>query len=114
MTLQLLSPMQFFLRLLRHIGASALLTAFSLGIGAIGYHATASLSWLDSFLNASMILTGMGPLAELHTPAAKLFAMAYALYSGVYFVSVSAILVFPVVHRLLKYVHIQARAETER
>ena len=108
MPLELLTPTQFVLRLLRHLGLSILLTVFSLLIGAAGYHWCASLGWLDSFLNAAMILTGMGPVAELHSPAAKLFAMGYALYSGVYFVSVSSILIYPVAHRLLKRVHLQA------
>lgn len=108
-TNELLSPLQFFLRLLRHLGLSILLTAISLGVGAVGYHLTDSLGWLDSFFNASMILTGMGPVAEMHTAAAKLFSMFYALYSGIYFVSVSAILVFPVIHRLLKRVSLQSQ-----
>lgn len=107
MPVELLSPLRFALRLLRHLALALLLTAFSLLIGAIGYHVTDSLSWLDSFLNAAMILTGMGPVAELHTNTAKLFAIFYALYSGLFFVSVSAILVFPVVHRLLKRVNLE-------
>ena len=108
MALALLSPLRFALRLLRHFGWATLLTLLSLSVGAIGYHETASLGWLDSYLNASMILTGMGPVASLHTPAAKLFAMLYTLYSGVFFVSVAAILVYPVMHRLLRKVHIEA------
>lgn len=108
MPLELLSPLRFTIRLLRSLALAICLTAVSLLVGAVGYHFTASISWLDSFLNASMILTGMGPLAELHTRAAKLFAMFYALYSGLFFVSVSAILVYPVMHRLLKRVHIEA------
>lgn len=108
MTLELLSPIQFFLRLLRHLGLSIILTVFALSVGAVGYHFTDSLNWLDSFFNASMILTGMGPVAEMHTVSAKIFAMCYALFSGIYFVSVSAILVFPVAHRLLKHVTLQA------
>ena len=108
MPLELLSPVEFLIRLLRHLGWAILLTLTSLSVGAIGYHLTASLGWLDSFLNASMILTGMGPLAQLNTPAAKLFAMFYALYSGVFFVSVTTILVYPVMHRLLRRVHIEA------
>lgn len=109
MALELLSPFRFAIRLLRHLGWAVGLTLVSLSAGAVGYHLTASLGWLDSYLNASMILTGMGPLTELHSPAAKLFAMCYALYSGVFFVSVTAILVYPVMHRLLRRVHIEAR-----
>lgn len=113
MTVQLLTPMQFLRRVLRHTGVSFLLTLLSLLIGAAGYHWTAGLGWMDSFLNATMILTGMGPLAILTSPGAKLFAMIFALYSGVYFVSISAIVVYPFAHRLLKHVHAQAARQTQ-
>lgn len=109
MSLELLSPLRFALRLLRHLGWASLLTLSSLSLGALGYHLTDSLGWLDSFLNASMILTGMGPIAVMHTSASKVFAICYALYSGVFFVSVTAILVYPVIHRLLRKVHIEAQ-----
>ncbi len=113
MAIKLLSPVQFFLRVLRHAGVSLLLVAISLLIGAVGYHWTAGLGWMDSFLNASMILTGMGPVATLTTPGAKLFAMFYALYSGVVFLSISAVLLYPFVHRLLKRLHLQASGDDD-
>ncbi len=108
MAIKLMSRMEFFHRILRHASAALLLIVFSLLLGAVGYHWTAGLGWMDSFLNASMILTGMGPVATLTTPGAKLFAMLYALYSGVFFLSLSAVLLYPFVHRMLKRLHIQA------
>lgn len=79
--------------------------AGSLGIGTLGYRATAGMPWIDALLNASMILTGMGPVSPLTTVGAKLFASLFALYSGLVFVAVSAILVAPFVHRVLHQMH---------
>ena len=82
------------------------LMATSLGIGACGYHFLAGLPWVDSVLNASMILTGMGPVDVLHSDAAKIFASAYALFSGVVFISLMALLLMPVAHRVLHKFHL--------
>jgi len=81
---------------------------FSLGMGVLGYHLLARINWIDSLLNASMILSGMGPVSNLHGTTAKLFASAYALYSGVVYLAVSAVLLYPLVERLLKILHLQA------
>ncbi|HTY13309.1 MAG TPA: hypothetical protein VMD02_03870 [Candidatus Omnitrophota bacterium] len=81
--------------------------AFSLLMGAAGYHFTEKLSWLDSLLNAAMILGGMGPVDILRTTAGKLFATFYALYSGIAFLTVAAILLAPVIHRFLHRFHLQ-------
>jgi hypothetical protein len=80
--------------------------AASLVLGGAGYHWLAGLGWLDAFLNASMILTGMGPIAPLATPASKLFAIAYTLYSALAFLTVAAVLVGPVLTRLVHRVHL--------
>lgn len=80
--------------------------AGSLAIGAVGYHAFAGLDWLDATLNASMILTGMGPIAPLETPAGKLFGIGYSLFSGVAFLTIAAVLMGPVVHRFLHRFHL--------
>ena len=80
--------------------------ACALGIGIIGYHCLEGLSWLDSFLNASMILGGMGPVSELHCPAAKLFAGFYALFSGLVFIGVASVIMFPIAHRFLHVLHL--------
>jgi hypothetical protein len=101
----LLTRAQFTRRLLRHGGIAALTVGLSLAVGTVGYHVTASLAWLDALLNAVMILTGMGPVAPLQSTAAKLFAIAYALYAGLVFLAVTGLLFAPVVHRLLHWLH---------
>jgi len=81
--------------------------ALSLLLGAAGYHFTEGLTWLDATLNASMILAGMGPVDVLRTPAGKVFAAFYALYSGIAFLTIAAILLAPVIHRFLHKFHAQ-------
>jgi len=99
---------QFVWRFLRHALLAIALIGFALGIGMAGYYHFERLSLLDSFLNASMILGGMGPVNELHTPEAKLFAGFYALFSGLVFIGVAGILVLPVAHRLLHILHLDS------
>jgi hypothetical protein len=79
----------------------------SLGLGICGYHFCAGLSWLDALLNAAMILSGMGPVNELDTVTAKLFASFYALFSGVVFITSVAVLLAPVFHRFLHQFHLE-------
>jgi len=86
---------------------AAAMVAVSLAIGVVGYHVTAHLSWIDALLNASMILTGMGPVDPLPSTVAKLFASAYALFSGVAFLSIVAVVMAPVVHRFLHRFHLE-------
>jgi hypothetical protein len=86
--------------------AGLVLLAFSLGMGVIGYHFLEGLSWIDSLLNASMILGGMGPVAPLQTEAGKLFASFYALYSGVVLLAGVGILAAPIFHRFLHHFHL--------
>ena len=76
-------------------------------MGAAGYHFTEGIPWLDATLNASMILSGMGPVNELHSTAGKLFATLYALYSGIAFLTTVAILFAPIIHRFLHGLHVQ-------
>lgn len=78
----------------------------ALAIGTLGYHHFAGFSWVDSVLNASMILGGMGPVGELKSDAAKLFASAYALFSGLMFITIMGILIAPVAHRVLHHFHL--------
>lgn len=92
--------------LLRALGASTILILISLGIGTVGYRHLAGLSWIDALYNAAMILTGMGPVAPLETDTAKLFASAYALFSGVVFVTAAGIMVSPLFQRVLHHFHI--------
>ena len=86
------------------IGIAMLLIA--LGIGILGYHFFEGLLWLDSLLNASMILGGMGPVNPLQTAAGKLFASFYALFSGVVFIVAIAVLAAPIFHRFLHHFHL--------
>jgi len=97
----------FLLRMLRHGFLALIIVLVSLGIGVIGYRATEGMPWLDALLNASMILGGMGPVSELHEVAGKLFASAYALFSGVAFLATVGILVAPVAHRLFHHLHLE-------
>jgi hypothetical protein len=78
----------------------------ALGLGVLGYHGIVGLSWIDSLLNASMILTGMGPVATMTTTSAKLFASGYALFSGVVFLSSIGFLLAPLFHRILHKFHL--------
>jgi len=86
--------------------AGLILLAFSLGIGMAGYHFFENLSWIDSLLNASMILGGMGPVAPLQTVAGKIFASFYALYSGVVLLAAVGILAAPIFHRFMHRFHL--------
>ena len=83
--------------------------AVSLSLGILGYHFLAGLSWIDALLNASMILTGEGPVDPMRTATAKLFASFYALFSGVVFLAIWSILVVPVAHRLLHKLHLEGK-----
>jgi hypothetical protein len=103
---ELAPPRVFAKRVLISALFAGALTIVSLAIGAFGYHATAHLDWLDALLNAAMILTGMGPIAPLTTPQAKLFATFYALFSGVVYISSAALLIAPIAHRFLHRLHI--------
>lgn len=85
------------------VGALGVLTAVA--IGTIGYHLAAHLGWVDAFLNASMILAGMGPVDKLDTAAAKLFAAFYALFSGLIFIALMGIVLAPWAHRVLHRFH---------
>jgi hypothetical protein len=87
---------------------SALLIGGSLGLGVLGYRYTAGLSWIDALLNASMILTGMGPVARLNSTGAKLFASGYALFSGVVFIASMGFVIAPIAHRLLHRFHLES------
>ena len=103
----LLSAWAFAARVAWHASFGFSLIALSLAIGVIGYHAIAGLRWVDAIENAAMILTGMGPVSPMRTDGAKLFASAYALFSGVVFVTSIGVVVTPVLHRLLHHFHLE-------
>ena len=101
-----LVPLSRFIRRLASSFATGLgLVAVSLAAGMLGYHRLFALSWIDAFVNASMILSGMGPLAVPQTTGAKLFAGVYALYSGLAVLAIAGIIFAPAIHRLLHYLH---------
>lgn len=95
----------FFFRLGRYSLFALGLILFSVLFGTTGYHYWGQISWLDSFHMACMILTGMGPVAEMTTPPAKIFSSIYALYSGIAFLSITAVFFAPIIHRLLHILH---------
>jgi len=97
----------------RRMGQSLLigcgLLAVALSIGILGYHFLEHIDWLDAFVNAAMILSGMGPLAPLQTSAGKLFAGCYALFSGLLFITVAGIILAPIGHRLMHKFHLETQ-----
>ena len=103
----LLSRTQFFQRLVQSSGIAVALVVGSLFIGMIGYHLLERLSWIDAFLNAAMLLGGMGPVNAPVTEGGKLFAGFYALYCGLVVILVAGVLLAPVAHRFLHRFHLQ-------
>jgi len=108
---EVLSLPKFILRLGRYLLFSSILIAFSLVLGIFGYHFFGKLNLLDSFHMSCMILTGMGPVAEMTTTGAKVFSSLYALYSGVAFLSITAVFFAPIVHRILHILHVESDNE---
>jgi len=102
-----LAPMSVFVRrMAASIAMAGLLIAVALAIGIIGYHWLGRFDWVDSLLEASMILGGMGPVNALATTDVKLFASGYALFSGLVFIAIMGIVLAPVTHRMLHKFHI--------
>ena len=102
-----LAPLRvFYSRIVQCFLLTLVVVAFSLAMGTAGYHYIGDLEWIDALLNASMILTGMGPVDPMKTSAGKLFAIFYCLYSGIAFLSLVAILIAPVYHRFLHHFHL--------
>jgi hypothetical protein len=103
----LISRAKFYARLRRHLLLGAGVLVISLGLGMIGYRLFENLGWVDAFANASMILSGMGPLDPLKTSAGKVFAGLYSLFSGVVFLTTVGFFLLPIVHRLLHKFHLE-------
>ena len=104
---RLLAWPAFLRRAGRHLFLALLILLGAVSLGTVGYHTAGGLEWLDAFLNASMILSGMGPVDRMETPGAKVFAALYALFSGLVFVGVVSIAVAPWVHRLFHWLHVE-------
>ena len=112
-TQPLLSRTAFARRLVANLLVALLLIAVSLLAGMVGYHHFESMAWIDAFANASMILSGMGPLAPMQTWGGKCFAGWYALYSGLALILVSGLILAPILHRLMHRFHLDTEEEEE-
>lgn len=97
----------FYQRVLRNIVIALGVLAFCLLIGIIGYHITAGALWIDALHNASMILSGMGPVIEIKTTGGKIFSSFYALFSGIVFITNIGVILAPAIHRLFHRLHLQ-------
>ena len=106
-TKALLPRRVFYRRLVRHALLGFAVIFVSLGIGMFGYHTFENLPWVDAFVNAAMILSGMGPVATLQTDGGKIFAGCYALFSGIALIAILGIIFAPVVHRFLHKFHLE-------
>jgi len=104
---KLISKSRFYVRILEHLVVAIGLVFISIGGGAIGYHFIEGLSWIDSIYNASMILTGMGPVSILHKDISKIFAALYAIYGGIVLLAITGIILAPLAHRLLHLFHLR-------
>ncbi|MFT4060248.1 MAG: hypothetical protein QM652_11950 [Legionella sp.] len=101
----------FYLHLMRNTFWGVMLTTIALFIGMMGYHVTEKMSWIDAFMNASMILSGMGPATTINTTAGKLFAGFYALFSGLAFIAIIVIILSPVMHQFFRKIHLESAQE---
>ena len=107
-----LLPRSVFFRRLAKCGAISLgFILVSLLVGILGYRISEGMSWIDAFVNAAMILGGMGPVGELRTDVGKLFAGIYALYCGLVAIISVGILAAPVLHRFLHHFHIESELD---
>jgi hypothetical protein len=95
----------FVRRVVRTTALGVAFLALGLGCGMVGYRITEGMSWVDAFANASMILSGMGPVSTLQTKAGKIFAGCYALFSGFAFITVAGVILGPFVHRIFHRFH---------
>jgi hypothetical protein len=96
----------FVWRVARWCAIAGAVVVVSLAVGVCGYHYLEGLPWVDSVLNASMILGGMGPVDSLKTTAGKIFASLYALYSGLALIAIVGLLLTPIIHRFLHKFHL--------
>ncbi len=107
------SRREFISRQIQYLAFALVILLVSIGVGTVGYHALGNLKWLDAFLNASMILTGMGPVDKMETDGGKIFSALYALFSGVAFLTFVGVLFAPVYHRFLHKFHLDIEDKDE-
>ena len=103
-------PSVFYRRLLNSILFACIIILICLSIGISGYHFIARANWIDSLHNASMILSGMGPVIEITTTNGKIFSSLYALFSGIIFITNSGVILAPVIHRISHRLHLGKNA----
>lgn len=96
----------FYGRMLRSLVVATVVLFMCLSIGILGYHFTDNIPWIDSVHNASMILSGMGPVVEIKSTAGKIFSSFYALFSGIAFITNIGIILAPAAHRLFHSLHL--------
>jgi hypothetical protein len=100
-------PKVFYKRVLRSILLACSILAVCLLIGIVGYRFTCDVKWIDALHNASMILSGMGPVIEIRSAGGKIFSSCYALFSGIVFISNIGVILAPVLHRLYHRMHLE-------
>ncbi len=113
-TKPLLPRREYIRRIARHAALGLTVIIVALGIGMVGYHEFEKLPWVDAFVNAAMILSGMGPVATLQTDGGKIFAGCYALFSGLALIAILGIIFAPVVHRALHKFHLEDEGRLKR
>lgn len=110
----MLSPRRFLRRLGQHLAWAVGVVLLSMAIGILGYHVLGQQNWDDAFLNAAMLLGGMGQVGTVSTPAGKVFAALFALYAGLVLIAVTTLMLAPVLHRILHRVHLEESEEADR
>ena len=94
--------------MIRNTIIGTLLIVMALFIGMLGYHFFENMPWIDAFLNASMILSGMGPAATLSSSSGKIFAGCYALFSGLAFIAIVVVMLSPIIHKFFRKIHLES------
>lgn len=105
---------RFIAHLTRNVLYGIFFVIFALFIGMLGYHFFEKMSWVDSFVNASMILSGMGPLTALTSSGGKIFAGCYALFSGLIFIAIVALVFSPIIHHIFYKIHLESAADLKK
>lgn len=112
-TKRVITQLPIYHHVIRNSVIGLILIAVALYIGMVGYHVFEHMSWIDSFLNASMILSGMGPATALVSAGGKLFAGFYALFSGLAFIAIVVIVFSPAIHQFFRKIHLESNQDLE-
>ncbi len=104
----LASKKVYYMRMMKNLAAGIVILFGCLAVGVLGYHYTAGVAWLDALHNASMILSGMGPVVDIKTISGKWFSSFYALFSGVVFITNIGFILAPAVHRFFHKLHLES------